>query len=97
MGVAGSGGENVETERHELDVATLDLSIEELELSVRTATCFQDAEVRHIGQLVQMTEVDLLRTKNFGRKSLKEVREVLSEMGLELGTKLEDWTPPSGD
>ncbi len=66
-------------------------SVDELELSVRSANCLQNANIRHIGELVQKTESEMLKTKNFGRKSLKEIKEILSEMGLSLGMKLEGW------
>lgn len=63
--------------------------VEELELSVRSANCLQNAEIRLIGELVQKTENEMLKTKNFGRKSLNEIKEVLSDMGLSLGMKLD--------
>jgi DNA-directed RNA polymerase subunit alpha len=56
-------------------------SVEELELSVRSANCLQNANIHLIGELVQKTEADLLKTKNFGRKSLKEIKEILNEHG----------------
>ena len=70
-------------------------SVDELELSVRSANCLQNANIRYIGDLVQKTESEMLKTKNFGRKSLKEIKEILNEMGLSLGMKLENW-PPAG-
>lgn len=70
-------------------------SVDELELSVRSANCLQNASIKYIGQLVQKSEVEMLKTKNFGRKSLKEIKEILSEMGLTLGMKL-DWWPLDG-
>lgn len=72
-------------------------SVEELELSVRSANCLKNAEILKIYQLVQKTEGEMLKTKNFGRKSLNEIKEVLSEMGLSLGMKLENFTPPEED
>ncbi len=69
-------------------------SVEELELSVRSANCLKNAEILKIYQLVQKTEGEMLKTKNFGRKSLNEIKEVLSEMGLSLGMKLENFTIP---
>jgi DNA-directed RNA polymerase subunit alpha len=63
--------------------------IEELNLSVRSANCLQSADIRYVGELVQKTEADLLRTKNFGRKSLNEIKETLHTLGLELGMRLE--------
>src|SRR5262249_44888088 len=65
-------------------------SVDELELSVRSANCLQQANIRTIGDLVQRTEAEMLKTKNFGRKSLKEIKEILAEMGLSLGMKLEN-------
>lgn len=73
----------------------LNRRVDELELSVRSANCLQNANIRYIGELCTKTEADMLKTKNFGRKSLNEIKEVLTEMGLGLGAKLEGWTPPS--
>ncbi len=72
-------------------------SVEELELSVRSANCLKNADINKIWQLVSKTETEMLKTKNFGRKSLNEIKEVLSEMGLSLGIKLEGFTPPEED
>jgi DNA-directed RNA polymerase subunit alpha len=69
-------------------------SVEELELSVRSANCLKNADIHKIWQLVSKTEAEMLKTKNFGRKSLNEIKEVLSEMGLSLGMKLEGFEPP---
>ncbi len=66
-------------------------SVEELELSVRSANCLQNANIHLIGELVQKTEAEMLKTKNFGRKSLKEIKEILADMGLSLGMKIENW------
>ena len=66
-------------------------SVDELELSVRSANCLQNASITLIGELVQKTEQDMLKTKNFGRKSLKEIKEILGTMGLNLGMKLDNW------
>src|SRR6478735_111229 len=66
-------------------------SVDELELSVRSANCLQNANIQLIGELVQRTEQDMLKTKNFGRKSLKEIKEILGTMGLSLGMKFENW------
>lgn len=71
----------------------LDKSVEELELSVRSYNCLKNANIRTIRELVQKTEAEMLKTKNFGRKSLKEIKEILAEMGLSLGMKLENWPP----
>ena len=65
--------------------------IEEIELSVRSANCLENADIKYIGELVQKTEAEMLRTKNFGRKSLNEIKEVLNDMGLSLNMKLEDF------
>ena len=70
-------------------------SVEELELSVRSANCLQNANIKYIYELVQRTEAEMLKTKNFGRKSLNEIKEILSEMGLSLGMKLDGFVPPS--
>jgi DNA-directed RNA polymerase subunit alpha len=68
-------------------------TVDELELSVRSANCLQNANIRYIGELVQKTEAEMLKTKNFGRKSLKEIKELLNDMGLSLGMKLESFDP----
>ena len=67
----------------------LDKSVEELELSVRSYNCLKNANIRTIRELVQKTEADMLKTKNFGRKSLNEIKEILSGMGLSLGMRLD--------
>ncbi|MBW2405825.1 MAG: DNA-directed RNA polymerase subunit alpha [Deltaproteobacteria bacterium] len=72
-------------------------SVEELELSVRSANCLKNANIVKIYQLVSKTEAEMLKTKNFGRKSLNEIKEVLSEMDLSLGMKLEGFEPPKED
>ncbi|HEC31360.1 MAG TPA: DNA-directed RNA polymerase subunit alpha, partial [Deltaproteobacteria bacterium] len=66
-------------------------SVDELELSVRSSNCLKNADIRYIGELVQKTEAEMLKTKNFGRKSLNEIKEILAEMGLSLGMKLENF------
>ena len=68
-------------------------TVDELELSVRAANCLQAANIKYIGDLVQRTEAEMLKTKNFGRKSLKELKEILANMGLSLGMNLENWPP----
>jgi DNA-directed RNA polymerase subunit alpha len=68
--------------------------VEELELSVRSANCLQNANIKYIGELVQKSEGEMLKTKNFGRKSLNEIKEILGEMGLSLGMKIENWEMP---
>lgn len=67
-------------------------SVDELELSVRSANCLQNANITLIGELVQKTEQDMLKTKNFGRKSLKEIKEILATMNLGLGMKFDNWS-----
>jgi DNA-directed RNA polymerase subunit alpha len=69
-------------------------SVEELELSVRSANCLKNANILKIYQLVNRTEAEMLKTKNFGRKSLNEIKEVLGAMDLSLGMKLEGFEPP---
>ncbi len=64
-------------------------SVEELELSVRSYNCLKNADIKTIGELVQKTEAEMLKTKNFGRKSLNEIKEILGEMGLSFGMKLD--------
>lgn len=68
--------------------------VDELELSVRSANCLKNADILYIYQLVQKTESEMLKTKNFGRKSLNEIKEVLGEMGLSLGMKIDGFAPP---
>jgi DNA-directed RNA polymerase subunit alpha len=65
--------------------------IDEIELSVRSSNCLENANIKFIGELVQRSEAEMLRTKNFGRKSLNEIKEILSEMGLSLGMKIENF------
>jgi DNA-directed RNA polymerase subunit alpha len=67
--------------------------VDELELSVRSANCLKNDNIIYIGDLVQKTEAEMLRTPNFGRKSLNEIKEVLSHMGLHLGMQIPDWPP----
>jgi DNA-directed RNA polymerase subunit alpha len=65
--------------------------VDELELSVRSANCLQNADIKFIGELVQKSETEMLKTKNFGRKSLNEIKEILASLGLEFGMKLENF------
>jgi DNA-directed RNA polymerase subunit alpha len=78
----------------------LNRSVEELELSVRSYNCLKNANIQTIGELVQKSEAEMLRTKNFGRKSLNEIKEILSNMGLALGMKIDQHgrlvAPPPG-
>src|SRR5512134_1858875 len=67
--------------------------VEELELSVRAFNCLKNADIKYIGELVQRSEQEMLKTKNFGKKSLNEIKEVLTGMGLSLGMKVESFAP----
>ncbi|MCE3249647.1 MAG: rpoA, partial [Geminicoccaceae bacterium] len=67
--------------------------VDELELSVRSANCLKNDNIVYIGDLVQKTEAEMLRTPNFGRKSLNEIKEVLAHMGLALGMEVPGWPP----
>lgn len=72
-------------------------SVDDLELSVRSANCLKNANIRYIGELVTKTESEMLKTKNFGRKSLNEIKELLVDMGLSLGMKIDGWPPEGWD
>jgi DNA-directed RNA polymerase subunit alpha len=65
--------------------------VDELELSVRSQNCLQNAGIEYIYQLVERTEAEMLKTKNFGRKSLNEIKEILTDLGLSLGMKLHNF------
>jgi DNA-directed RNA polymerase subunit alpha len=67
--------------------------VDELELSVRSANCLKNDNIVYIGDLVQKSEAEMLRTPNFGRKSLNEIKEVLAQMGLHLGMEIPNWPP----
>ena len=67
--------------------------VDELELSVRSANCLKNDNIVYIGDLIQKTEAEMLRTPNFGRKSLNEIKEVLAQLGLHLGMEVPDWPP----
>jgi DNA-directed RNA polymerase subunit alpha len=73
------------------------LDVDELELSVRSANCLRNANITKIYQLVNRTEAEMLKTKNFGRKSLNEIKELLSELGLSLGMNIDSFEPPEDD
>lgn len=68
-------------------------AVDELELTVRSANCLKAEQIYYIGDLIQKSEQDLLRTPNLGRKSLNEIKEVLTEKNLALGTEIENWPP----
>jgi DNA-directed RNA polymerase subunit alpha len=84
------GQEGEDTSSRKDILQNLDRSVSELELSVRAANCLKNVDLSTIRDLVQKTEAEMLKTKNFGRKSLNEIKEVLGEMGLQLGMKLEE-------
>lgn len=90
-------GAAVDEEKERL-LEHLNRSVDELELSVRSANCLKNSNVRYIYELVQKTEAEMLKTKNFGRKSLNEIKEILAGMGLALGMKLDGFPvgEPSG-
>ena len=84
----------VETKTPELEFnAALLKKVDELELSVRSANCLKNDNIVYIGDLIQKTEAEMLRTPNFGRKSLNEIKEVLAAMGLHLGMEVANWPP----
>jgi DNA-directed RNA polymerase subunit alpha len=68
-------------------------TVDSLELSVRAANCLENANIKYIGELVTKTEAEMLKTKNFGRKSLNEIKDILAEMGLSLGMKIDGFDP----
>ena len=77
-------------DKPEIKNENLNRSVEELELSVRSYNCLKNANIQSIGELVQKSESEMLKTKNFGRKSLNEIKEILSQMGLGLGMKIDE-------
>jgi DNA-directed RNA polymerase subunit alpha len=86
--------EEVQEVRHDAVIEHLNKSVDELELSVRSYNCLKNANIRTIGELVIKTEAEMLKTKNFGRKSLNEIKEILGGMGLSLGMRLDDHGRP---
>jgi DNA-directed RNA polymerase subunit alpha len=80
--------------RQDAVIEHLNKSVDELELSVRSYNCLKNANIRTIGELVTKTEAEMLKTKNFGRKSLNEIKEILSSMGLSLGMRLDEHGRP---
>jgi DNA-directed RNA polymerase subunit alpha len=95
--------ENLEPKEEEVKTSSPKLndnlfrSVDDLELSVRSANCLKNANIRYIGELVTKSEAEMLKTKNFGRKSLNEIKEILVNMGLSLGMKIDGWPPPGWD
>ncbi len=85
----------VETQENDFDgkLEELNKKIDELEFSVRSANCLKNANIHYIGELVQKTEQEMLKTKNFGRKSLEEIQKILDGLGLHLGMELPGWSP----
>lgn len=81
--------QEVDEEQEQL-IENLNRSVDELELSVRSYNCLKNADIRTIGELVQRNEAEMLKTRNFGRKSLNEIKEILTNMGLGLGMDLQD-------
>jgi len=92
-------GEEVaaEDDRREVMLSNLDRSVSELELSVRAANCLKNVDLSTIRDLVQKTEAEMLKTKNFGRKSLNEIKEVLEDMNLHLGMDIEELEASAGE
>ena len=89
--------EETEVEEKEVINENLYRNVSELELSVRSANCLKNANIELIGELVQKTEAEMLTTKNFGRKSLLEIKDILAGMGLSLGMKLPDFDPKNAE
>ena len=90
---AGAGEEPAEI-RQDAVIEHLNKSVDELELSVRSYNCLKNANIRTIGELVTKSEAEMLKTKNFGRKSLNEIKEILTSMGLSLGMRLDEHGRP---
>ena len=88
------GGDKPRREEAAVDPILL-RSIDDLELTVRSANCLKAESIYYIGDLIQRTEVELLKTPNLGKKSLTEIKDVLAARGLSLGMRLENW-PPKG-
>ena len=85
-----TGTSSSDDRKPEIHNENLNRSVEELELSVRSYNCLKNANIQSIGELVQKTEAEMLKTKNFGRKSLNEIKEILAQMGLSLGMKIDE-------
>ena len=89
-----TGTSSSDDRKPEIHNENLNRSVEELELSVRSYNCLKNANIQSIGELVQKTESEMLKTKNFGRKSLNEIKEILAQMGLSLGMKIDEQGNP---
>ena len=88
------GDEQVEQEKTETEIdPILVRPVDDLELTVRSANCLKAENIYYIGDLIQRTEVELLKTPNLGKKSLTEIKDVLGTLGLPLGMRLENWPP----
>jgi DNA-directed RNA polymerase subunit alpha len=85
-----TGTSSSDDRKPEIHNENLNRSVEELELSVRSYNCLKNANIQTIGELVQKTEAEMLKTKNFGRKSLNEIKDILAQMGLSLGMKIDE-------
>jgi DNA-directed RNA polymerase subunit alpha len=81
----------------DMEIRCLVKKIDELELSIRSFNCLHNNNIVYIGDLVQKTEAEMLRTPHFGRKSLNEIKEVLAQMGLRLGMEVPGWPPDNID
>ena len=92
MAAPSSRAHEVESDANQLNRYLLK-KVDELELSVRSANCLKNDNIIYIGDLVGKSEAEMLRTPNFGRKSLNEIKEVLSSMGLRLGMDIPGWPP----
>jgi DNA-directed RNA polymerase subunit alpha len=89
------GKEDLQPEPEAVDIDPILLRpVDDLELTVRSANCLKAENIYYIGDLIQRTEVELLKTPNLGKKSLTEIKDVLASHGLSLGMKLENWPPP---
>ena len=86
--------QTVEKEEPTVDPALLQ-AIDELDLTVRSANCLKAENIYYVGDLIQRSEMELLKTPNLGRKSLTEIKDVLATKGLSLGMQLENWPPSS--
>jgi len=90
-----SGGADEVAPQPETEVdPVLTRSVDDLELTVRSANCLKAESIYYVGDLIQRTEVELLKTPNLGKKSLTEIKDVLASRGLSLGMRLENWPPP---
>ncbi len=90
----GESADEPEEKEEEIDPSLL-RPVDDLELTVRSANCLKAESIYYIGDLIQRTEVELLKTPNLGKKSLTEIKDVLASRGLSLGMRLENWPPAS--